>query len=301
MATNNSIKPQKNLSAIFYINGEMKEGNGEDNYFCGYSETDSVVAVFDGCGGIGSRRYGNYSGKTGAYIASRAVSGAVSHWFTNDKDEDSLSDYIKNALDVCSKYADKSGRMIGSLGKSFPTTAALIHVKENDVFCHWAGDSRCYLLDDEGLHQLSLDDIDGEDAFSNITSDGVLTNVICGSSSFVLHKRKLPLNEPCLFITATDGCFGYLPTPFDFEYLITETLTGAKSIEEWRMALDSSIRDFTGDDYTMCISAYGFTDFSHIKKHFTSRNKELKNKYINSKADNDEKWEIYKKDYLKYL
>ena len=301
MATNKNSKAQDNLSLIFYVAGEMKESNGEDCYFCGYSENDSVVAVFDGCGGIGSRRYANFSGKTGAYIASRAVSGVVSHWFENDKDDETLSNYVKQALDVCNKYADKSGRMMGSLGKSFPTTAALIHVQGNEVCCHWAGDSRCYILDDEGLHQLSLDDIDGEDAFSNITSDGVLTNVICGSSSFVLHKRKLPLNMPCIFITATDGCFGYLPSPFDFEYLITNSLSEASSIEEWKDSLDKTIRGFTGDDYTMCISAYGFSGFDDIKKFFAARNKELKNKFIDSKDDNAAKWEIYKGEYLKYL
>ena len=301
MSTNKNSKALNNLSAIFYVAGEMKESNGEDSYFYGYSENDSVVAVFDGCGGIGSRRYANFSGKTGAYIASRAVSGVISNWFDESKDGETLSSYIKQALDKCNTYADKSGRMMGSLGKSFPTTAALIHVQGNEVYCHWAGDSRCYILDDEGLHQLSLDDIDGEDAFSNITSDGVLTNVICGSSSFVLHKRKLPLNQPCIFITATDGCFGYLPSPFDFEYLITNSLLEASSIDEWKKTLDKTIRGYTGDDYTMCISAYGFSDFNDIKKFFTARNNELKNKYIDSKDDNAAKWEIYKEEYLKYL
>lgn len=301
MSTKFNSKSQDNLSAIFCVAGEMKENNGEDCYFYGFSDNDSAVAVFDGCGGIGSRRYANFSGKTGAYIASRAVSGVVSHWFENDKNDETLSSYVKQALDVCNKYADKSGRMMGSLGKSFPTTAALIHVHDKEVCCHWAGDSRCYILDDEGLHQLSIDDIDGEDAFSNITSDGVLTNVICGSASFVLHKRKLPLNEPCIFITATDGCFGYLPSPFDFEYLITKSLTDASSIEEWKQILDKTIRGYTGDDYTMCISAYGFSGFSDIKKFFAARNNELKTKFIDSKDDNAAKWEIYKEEYLKYL
>ena len=67
---------------------------------------------------------------------------------------------------------------MGSLGKAFPTTASVITGKTNgnkvDVTCYWAGDSRCYMLDANGLHQLTADDLDGQDAMSNLSNDGVM-------------------------------------------------------------------------------------------------------------------------------
>ena len=41
----------------------------------------AVAAVFDGCGGIGSRKYPRFMDHTGAYMASRAASGALHDWF----------------------------------------------------------------------------------------------------------------------------------------------------------------------------------------------------------------------------
>ena len=61
------------ISTYFSISGEMIPQNGEDSYLYSFNENKGLVGVFDGCGGIGSRRYEILNGKTGAYIASRIV------------------------------------------------------------------------------------------------------------------------------------------------------------------------------------------------------------------------------------
>lgn len=299
-------KRRMEINSIFSLTEEMVKNNGEDSFCYRIDEDDFLIASFDGLGGSGAKKYENYSGKTGAYIASRAVSGVVELWFDNSKDEKELSDYIQNALNVCKKYADnKTSRIRGSLSKAFPTTASVITGKMNgnkvDVTCYWAGDSRCYILDSDGLHQLTADDLDGQDAMSNLTNDGVMTNVINASVPFEIHNKHFSFDRPCILLTATDGCFGYLESPMEFEYLLTNSLVKAKNIHEWKIALNERMHDVTGDDYTLCVVICGFNDFGEIKANYVKRNAYVADTYINQTTDVNDMWEIYKKDYSIYL
>lgn len=308
MSRVNNIKSKNNLcnlDTVFCIEKAMKSDNGEDSYYYGISEKSVLVSVFDGCGGIGSKRYENYSGKTGAYVASRAVCGGIESWFNSeDKNVEQVDDYIKKALDICEEYADKTSRFIGSLGKSFPTTAAIIYAEEMGkkikTTCLWAGDSRCYMLNAKGLHQLSVDDLDGIDAYSNLTSDGVLKNVISASAPFEIHKKEMFFDMPCVIFTATDGCFGYLNSPMDFEYLFTNLLMKSKDLKEWKTLLYKNLLEYAGDDYTMSIAAFGFGDFSNMKRNFAARNEYVYNTFINSNAEAEEKWKLYKDEYYSF-
>lgn len=298
-------KANRELNSIFSVAEEMKKDNGEDCFYFDVIEDDFIIASFDGCGGSGSKKYENYSGKTGAYIASRAVCGGIKSWFCESGKDNEISEYIHEALSVCKQYADKAGRIMGSLGKAFPTTAAIItgQIGENkvDTTCYWAGDSRCYMLDADGLHQLTVDDLDGQDAMSNLSNDGVMTNVINASTSFEVHNKKISFNSPCILLTATDGCFGYLNSPMEFEHLLIDSLVKSKNMTEWKIALNERMHNVTGDDYTLCVAICGFTDFEDIKKSFVERNKYITEKYMNSQNDVNDMWDIYKKDYSVYL
>lgn len=298
-------KANKELNSIFSVAEEMIENNGEDCFYYDVLGDDFIIAAFDGCGGSGAKKYANYSGKSGAYIASRAVCGGVATWFYRSNEESELINYIRDALSVCQKYADKTGRIVGSLGKAFPTTSAIItgQIDENkvNVNCYWAGDSRCYMLDAKGLHQLTADDLDGQDAMSNLTNDGVMTNAINASTSFEVHNKKISFNSPCILLTATDGCFGYLNSPMMFEHLLIDSLVKSKNVTEWKTALNERMRKVTGDDYTLCVAVYGFNDFENVKKSFVQRNKHITERYMNSQNDVNDMWEIYKKEYSVYL
>jgi len=300
-------KTGQELNSIFSVAEEMVQNNGEDCYLFGIKDDDFIIASFDGCGGSGSKKYENYSGKTGAYIASRAVCGGVEAWFNESNDGKDLPMYIKKSLSVCKNYADRTGRIMGSLGKAFPTTAAIITGTSGkkksalNISCFWAGDSRCYMLDTEGLHQLTVDDLDGQDAMSNLTNDGVMTNVISASAPFEIHFKKVVIDHPCILLTATDGCFGYLNSPMEFENLLISTLIEAKGVAQWRILLNDRMQQVSGDDYTLCVAACGYKNFEDMKSSYKKRKKYIENTYINNSADVSELWKTYKIDYSKFL
>ncbi|MDO4618523.1 MAG: protein phosphatase 2C domain-containing protein [Clostridia bacterium] len=299
-------KVNRGLNSIFTVAEEMVKTNGEDCFYHDVAGDNFIIAVFDGLGGSGSKKYANYSGKTGAYIASRAVCGGVREWFIKSYKHEELYKYIQDSLEVCQKYADPSGRIKGSLGKPFPTTAAIITGKtikdKTDITCFWAGDSRCYMLDKQGLHQLTEDDLDGQDAMSNLTDDGVMTNVINASTDFKLHAKRISIDHPCILLSATDGCFGYLKSPMHFEHLITSSLIESRSVLEWKHKLNEKIFEVTGDDYTLSAAVCGFEDsFNSIKSAFVKRALLVKSEYINPQYDINSLWGVYKKDYSMYL
>ena len=294
------------LSSIFCIAKEMIEDNGEDSYYYQYDKDRFIISAFDGCGGSGAKKYDRFSGKTGAYVASRAVSGALNVWFEQSGDIAEIKNYVDRAMENCKWLVDDKGgkRMMGSLGKDFPTTAAIITGKVKDAVeltVVWAGDSRCYLLSEKGLCQLSEDDLDGQDAMSNLLNDGVMTNVISASTPFVLHTKKITVKERCVLLCSTDGCFGYLNSPMAFEHLILETMTRANSIAGWKEFLDESFAQVAGDDYTLTVAAIGFRDYEDISSCFGKRLEYLEKKYIDSKEEVTKLWEEYKPDYSVYL
>ena len=65
------------LDEVFLVERPKENGLGEDSYFCSHGENSAIISVFDGCGGAGARVYEKIGRHTGAYIASRIVSGAV--------------------------------------------------------------------------------------------------------------------------------------------------------------------------------------------------------------------------------
>lgn len=301
---------------------EKKEGAGEDYFSYSYPfkcQNDSAfIAVFDGCGGIGAKRYnigiGTY---TGAYIASRACAYKTFKYYDengsfNFDKRDSIilkSEYQKVLNDINAKCSNRGSGFKGSLAsKSFPTTASIISVKYENKFLYseflWAGDSRGYILGKSGLKQITEDDLyGGEDAMSNISNDARLSNVINYDTDFEIHSKFIKISEPALFISATDGCFGYFPTPMHFEYIILYSICVSNSINEFEERIRNYIAEAAGDDFTFGIIAAGFESFDSIRKYFINRERYVYEKYIRilseSESDvvKDKLWDEYKQDY----
>lgn len=297
------------LDLQFCVYGEM-ENSGEDSYYYSSNEDKCISAVFDGCGGLGAQKYSELNNKKGAYIASRAASAGVEAWFGEYCDKRTRKGDIKKYIDMClaecNKYSGNEFELKGSMVRKFPTTMSVITVEENggkfDVSYMWCGDSRGYLFDENGAHQITDDDIDGEDALTNLTNDGVLNNVVSFDGNYIVHEKTLKRQAPFMTVTATDGCFGYYKTPMEFEFSILYTMSLSENVNEWREKLGEFINRFTGDDYTVCIAAVGFGSFQRLKTFYKRRMDRLYDKYITKLENADERavlnmWNEYKKQY----
>lgn len=309
------------LSAIDFgieVFMEKKPGNGEDSFLYSYDRKGCIVGVFDGCGGSGAKKYEKFRGKTGAYMASRVVAGATKDWFDNglaannsgETGTEQLKRIIKEYLGLCREIGGSTSSIKGSLSKDFPTTAAIIctNVVNNrlQATCIWAGDSRCYLLDEEGLKQLSEDDLNCLDAMENLSADGVLTNVISTSKDFVLHQKTITISKPSILFTATDGCFGYFSTPMEFEYLLLSALFSSESVAQWENAISEVLQEVAGDDFSLSGVSIGFGTMSNLKKSLGKRFSDLFSTYIVNLKDKTQEekyalWGSYKTTYNKYL
>lgn len=295
---------------IFVLSGEMIEECGEDSSSYFFDDKSGYIAVFDGCGGIGARKYRELDNRTGAYIASHTLADYIEDYYASGKriDADSIRARFTAALNEQEKKTTATA-IKGSLSKSFPTTASMIFFKVlSGVMCAdfiWAGDSRGFILNSDGLSQITTDDIsEDEDALSNLTNDSRLTNVISASREYVLNHEKVKCPQRGVLISATDGCFAYFKTPMEFEYMIVEALTNASCYEEWQLNMTESIEQYTADDFTMAVVVYGYKDFKSFKRAYKSRKKFLYEKYISkldSATDSDKQllWDEYKEKYYR--
>lgn len=307
------------VDTMFVSAGEMIPDNGEDSYSYAVNDKFGFVAVFDGCGGIGSRKYEEYDNKTGAYVSSHTVSKSMLDWFEKfsesnaaitDKNANIMGEEIRKQFTEKLKGIEKgtaSTAIKGSLAKSFPTTASAIVFKHKSDKMQaaflWAGDSRGYLLTNTGLKQLTVDDIEGEeDALSNLTSDARLSNMVYAGGDFKINSKVHECPREGILISATDGCFGYFKTPMEFEYMLLNTLVSSENIDDWKNKLSDYILKYTGDDYTLAVTVYGYKNFKLLKKMYAERERMLRLKYISQLGDADDEkleklWDEYKEGY----
>ncbi|MBR3473713.1 MAG: protein phosphatase 2C domain-containing protein [Oscillospiraceae bacterium] len=301
---------------LFSFCGEKKRGNGEDSYYYALNVDRAMLAVFDGCGGPGAAAYPALRGKTGAYLAARAVSAAWLSWFEalrpdREGDEAELRQRTMDYLRRCEANAgEESGRPQGRMPRKLPTTAAAALCRSErsgvDVRLFWAGDSRVYLLDSEGLAQLTEDDPGGVDAMRKLSENGAPANVINLSREFGIHCARLNMGRPGLLFAATRGCFGALSTPMEFENLLLNTLLSAPNVQEWEKNLKTAVGKNAGEDYTLSGAAFGFGGLDELKRQLAGRARLLYRTYIYgldgcSKEEKQQLWEHYKPNYERLL
>ena len=305
--------------AIGAVSREKIPGNGEDAWFFSANCDGIGFGVFDGCGGAGAKTYSrfpNYQGKTGAYLASRITSYTVLEWFSNNARHipDDACQLIKEAIIKRLQYAEEHygepSPIKGHMVKTLPTTASFSFLYEVDgaiqMDCFWVGDSRVYLLDLDGLAQITKDDLPVSDEMDNLYMDGTLTNCVNLSQDFTIHHKRLMLKTPAVIFAATDGCFGYIKSPMEFEYTLLEALSKADSMNDWEQNLDSEFQKVAGDDYTLCGAAIGYGGFQSLWGSLMRRKRQLERNYIlnmdgMTREEKTELWSQYKTEYCRFL
>jgi len=282
-----------------------------------------ILSVYDGLGGSGSTPYAvGQKTFTGAYLASRLAMQVAEQTFVQQNPEidsftENLERYLKTAFSLKVAQLDQQrSKLKSKLIRRLPTTIAgvvfkveegvsmLENVYHTESF--WAGDSRVYAFTQSGLKQISEDNlVESLDAFENLQKDSPISNCICADEEFVLHTKKIVFKEPTVLITATDGTFGYLPTPFHFEYYLLATLHHPLvcNVEQWQEILTFALEMVTGDDMSLSLVTLGYgNDLMNLKVATLGRLIDLKNNFIKPLAANPEDarqalWDVYKTDY----
>lgn len=305
------------MDQFFVVRREKVPGKGEDSFLLSVNERAGLAAVFDGCGGSGAKVYKNLGGKTGAYIASRVLSESMCGWFEkswNEKEriyrisESALKESIDARLSRLKEKSGAASALRGSMTKEFPSTLAAAVLRENgsEVLADflWSGDSRVYILDSRGLKQVSVDDLPVTDAMENLRQDAGMNNVVSASHPYHINVRKLKLDHPCIIFAATDGCFGYLKSPMEFEKLLLDTLLASESIIQWQDALDGRFKAAAGDDYTMSVISIGYGSFRKMQDVFKKRYEYMQEAYPLYESTSEEElfrqWSQYRQDYETY-
>ena len=310
--TNNTGYLYRDIRAFrrqgFMLCREKHAGKGEDQCIALKQDDLFLEGVFDGCGGSGARIYKEFGGCSGAFIGSWTLVGAVCDWAESAQmhgwSSEALKDCINTRYTSLKEKVTSRSLMSGSLVKEFPSTMAMFladsHTRQVRLF--WAGDSRIFLLDDGGLHQISVDDTTVPDAMRNLTEDAPMLNVIHASGDYAIHTCNLQLKKPVILIAATDGCFGYYPSPMDFERVLLETFNGLGEMDKWKTRLDQEFCEISGDDYTIGVLALCLPDErKKFEKNLFKRLKKLKDIYFSEEGVTQEKritqWEQYRQEY----
>lgn len=285
------------------LDREKVSGKGEDapaySAPCGPDRAAGVVAVFDGLGGAGSAEVDTPHGRqTQARLAARITRDAMLQSLSAAPAVPEpaypgepypavareLAEAVRSRLLAeAERYGLGAGRIRSKMIRTLPTTLAVGRYGRTSeararVEAIWAGDSRVYLLTPgAGLQQLTEDDVRSRgDALANIREDSPMTNVVNASSPFQLNVRTIEeLPTPFVLLAATDGCFGYLPTPWHFEHLLLDALADAKDGERWKLEIEKRIAQVAGDDVSMGIALVGVGAFSHLKSNLKSRHRHL--------------------------
>ncbi|MBR2237539.1 MAG: protein phosphatase 2C domain-containing protein [Prevotella sp.] len=293
-----------------------------------------AVGVFDGMGGAGAATcksdYGE--GLTKAYVASRITASSVelylsNHLNTEDVSTEDLKQIIMQRLkEEIQKYPPQTKSILRSkLVRDYPTTMALVVLtKGNDnisIDSYWAGDSHCYLWTLKGFFQISKDDLEEKnDPMENLHNDSPISNCICADRDFTINHQHIELpKEPTIILVASDGCFGYYPTPMHFEYVLSSTLQKANNEKDWECLIKENIMKVTGDDCSFSLIAIGFSSFEDFKKSMKAYKvegfpilleqeetiayfeKELAKEKEMYEQNVTARWEKYKSNYMKFI
>lgn len=125
--------------------------------------------------------------------------------------------------------------------------------------------------------------------------------MVSASSDFVIHEKFVDYKKPCVVITATDGCFNYLPSPMYFEFLLLDSLHQSENPKEWENLLGKEMRKISSDDYTFIALAFGYSSFKTMKADYEDRLILLKKKYIEpwenlTEEEHLKLWKEYQKE-----
>jgi len=300
------------------VNIEIAPGKGEDAHLFKPDYPDVIViGVFDGLGG----RSAGYDEQTGGKIASQKASETVGSFLDqwNGKLNDEIVKVLKEKVYQTLKEAAtniKPSRLRGSLaGQRLCTTMALASISKSSecsttyqVSLAWIGDSRLYFLSPEkGLQQLSHDDLEvKKNAFEMIREDPPMSQYLSADmkEDWQIHYKLQELDKPGCILACTDGCFQYVPAPWEFENLLLNTLNQSEDFKQWEDSLNQQYEDIKQDDVSLILYSIGYENFENLKQSYEDRRVYLQEgfEFTNTNVEAlNPLWEKYRETYEQYL
>lgn len=272
-------------------------GSGEDSFCMRATAQGALLCVADGCGGLGSRRYGTLGDHTGAFAGARLATHALSAWAgerlpmpASKEEGEVLGHELAGELEslfhsFAQKHCPAGSRIVGSMQRSLPTTLCAAISSDlsfaSDLCFLWAGDSRGFVLDASGLHQCTRDHLRGDpDPFESLYRDRPLSALVSADAPVALSMRRLRVPKPCVLVVATDGAFGCLPTPMEFEMLLLNTLRASTDWDGWERRLLNQLKKAAHDDATLLLAPLGFESIEAAREALAPRRALLQKRFI---------------------
>ncbi len=307
-------------SSLLTVNIESVLGKGEDAHLFNADDYSDVIVigVFDGLGG----RSAGYDEQTGGKIASQKVSETVQKFLLqrygklNREIVREIQDEVYTTLKQAADKNIRPSRLGGSLaGQRLCTTMALASIPKSgefttkyEVSLAWIGDSRLYFLSPEkGLQQLTQDDLEvKKDAFEMIREDPPMSQYLSADmkKNWQIHFKLQELDQRGCILACTDGCFQYLPAPWEFEKLLLNTLSQSEDMKPWEDSLNKRYQDIKQDDVSLILCSMGYNGFDDLKQSYQERFDYLTEKFDFKNKNFGELqtlWQEYRENYEFYL
>lgn len=150
----------------------------------------------------------------------------------------------------------------------------------------WAGDSRGYIWNADGLIQATADHEIAE----------VMTNIVSLRAPFYISCKFMTLTQPCMVFNASDGCFDCFTAPIDFEYCLLDAMTRADSMDAFCASMQAFfVANSSDDSSTLALGTYGYDDFAALRKAAQERLDRMRKMYVDPLPD------IFTRDYTAEL
>lgn len=236
--------------------------------------------------------------RSSGYFASRLVTAIALYELTYDPDFDrrilfdSLRRLSADARDeILQEYGDRLAAMLYeklsniadrvgfevetriSGAYLLPSTLAVGLTDERedgvDAVYFWAGDSRAYFWDADGLGQVTEDH----------EKDETMTNLITLTKPFSVEGRYVSYAKPCLLFNATDGCYKcpVFGSPFDLEYILLQAIVTSDDLDAAMATLGAQFDEIGrhDDSNTMAAETFGFADYAALKQAAEARLRQI--------------------------
>ena len=238
-----------------------------------------LLGVADGLGGYVQ----GFDRLTGGRIASDLAMTIVLDYFKHlgpglHPDPELLTNRIYKSLRHLQETRMQASQVRGSLGRHrLATTLAVVVVdsravpETSTIQGYWIGDSRIYVFDQAGLHQLSRDDnLSGADAFDSLFEAAPMFQFLAATMEreWRMHWLGRTLEMPAVVFACTDGCFSEFPSPWAFEALLQNALERANSWEDWITQVRALLEPALADDASLAampINLWSFEEFKQLR------------------------------------